>query len=221
MPMYSRTIVFTLVLAFALSPAFGASQSDRLDRKIQIMEKVLDEVLVQSEHVSVMSRSATRGLYLEGYGALFMFDGGLGESLMLERGRLRSGVFVVGDQPPKKGDENTSSRDRRFSDEHLELDKLEDLEKWKEESNAKKRENLAGLQNELIDTMLDYGTTLTELENGSWLTFVAFLGDNISLLGGGEEQRLQLQIKMSDIRQLMSGSLSRDEARKRVVISNR
>ena len=71
-----------LVAAFLIVPSAAIAQDDviprRLDRKISVMEKVLNEVLRESPHWLVGGGSDyTRSVYLEEFGVIFSFDASL------------------------------------------------------------------------------------------------------------------------------------------------
>jgi hypothetical protein len=69
----------------------------------------------------------------------------------------------------------------------------------------------------LTETLLDYGSTLGELSDDSWVVVAAFLG---GLDEDGPEQ-LVLKVKMRDLRQYSAGQLTLDQARGRVTIQER
>ncbi len=204
--------LMTVTFMLALSPVWAADNApNRLDRKIKVMEKVIDEVLVQSKNVYVMSRETTRGLKLDGYGALFIFDGSIGEALMRDEYSTHLENYFVPDVDREEDEDGGRRAPMVRAD-------AETLEKRKAEREEKTKEHYAELKIELIDTLLDYGPTLTELDNNAWVTIVAFLNGE-SPFFGGSDQRLQIQIKMSDLRQHVSGNLSRDAAKKKMMIT--
>lgn len=193
-----------LVAAVATGAETGTS---RLERKVQVLERVFDEVLQQSPNVVVMSpRGVARGVVLEGYGAVFMLSASL-------PGRF---LWSPENLPRIAG----SAEDHNLFMFRLEADGEQGASSPEEESAkaAKKRaERLAALKTELTDAMLDYGPTLTELPDDSWLAVAAFLGGD-RLLGAGEGTRLVLRARMRDLRQYTSGALSREAAAKRVMV---
>jgi hypothetical protein len=183
------------------------AETGRLDRKIKVMERVLDEILVQSEHIVVGHGNTARGLLLDEFGALFVIEGSLGANEFI----IGSGatVWTIGEDrllrsmaepaPPKGG--------------HDEVD----WEKMKEEAEKKKAENFKALKRELSEALVDYGATLTELADDQWVAIALFLGER-AFLGAEDGERVVLKIKMSDLRRHASGSLSTDAAVNKVVI---
>ena len=220
-------IALTAALVFALSGLVGAwsappdGGSDRMSRKMNVLEKIFDEVLRESPNVLVSGSGATRGLLLDGYGALFTFDGslsggGLGNLAFGSYSRALGSYFGSDYQAPAP-----PPRAPKGDDEEIRVpDSVEELaQTWevKREEDAKKaREHLAGLKVELTETLLDYGATLGELSDDNWVVVAAFL-DGFGFDGEGPEQ-LVLKVKMRDLRQYSAGQLSLDQAKNRVSI---
>ena len=93
-------------------------------------------------------------------------------------------------------------------------------DRWLEKSKEKRAELYKAFKSEMIDAIVDYGVTLTELRDDQWLAVVAFL-DNRPLLDLDEGGRLMLKIKMRDLRQHSAGALSRDAVVKRVIVEEK
>jgi hypothetical protein len=227
-------IALTAALVFALSGLVGAwcappdGHSDRMARKMNVLEKIFDEVLRESPHVFVSGSGASRGLLLDGYGALFTFEGSLSGGRLgnmafgnynLARsyfGNSGGGEYEVvapsPPRPPKEGEEDVRVP------ESLE-DLATDWETKREERREEARKNLAGLKIELTETLLDYGGTLGELADDQWVVVAAFL-DGFGHDGDGPEQ-LVLKVRMRDLRQYSAGQLSLDQARGKVSIDEK
>jgi RNA polymerase sigma factor (sigma-70 family) len=94
----------------------ATTTASRLDRKVRVMEKVIDEVLVQSPNILVGRGGTARGLVLDEYGALFTIEGDLGGLGLIHvrapkapvaPGRSRK-VIIVPDADHEEGDEGKS-----------------------------------------------------------------------------------------------------------------
>lgn len=215
------------VLALSgLAGAWGAPQeADRMARRMNVLERIFDAVLRDSENV-VVSGEATRGLMLDGYGALFTFEGSLGggglgymylggDTVDLSRRFFKGdGEWVAPAPPPKAPKAPEGEEEVRVPDSMEDL--ARDWRAQREENRRKARERLAGLKVELTETLLDYGATLGELADEDWVVVAAFL-DGFGLDGGGPEQ-LVLKVKMNDLRQYSAGRLTIEQAKGRVVI---
>lgn len=216
-----------VIVLFGILVAVGAAaDDDRLERKVAVMERVIDEVLVQSPNVVVDSREVTRGLVLDGYGVVFIFDAGLhsrlpwaGRAVIAPEGtfRWRSGSRA---RPAPEAPEAPEPPEAPGAPTSLEDAEVLSLEEWEEESAAKRAQMLEGLRAELVDTLLDYGPTLSELPDDAWVTIVAFLGDGGPFDREGPK-RLSVKARMRELRSHSGGDLSRQDARAAVVVETR
>jgi hypothetical protein len=171
---------------------------------------VIDEVLVQSPHVTVSLGRNTRGLVLDEFGALFTFDAGLGTGLDLP------GLLVV---PGVRTEEGVRHRrlDRAIPLSEDESELLEPDE-WRKQAEATRREQIEGFEAELVDVLVDYGATLAELRDDQWVAVAAFLGGRAFLDSSAGATRLVVKVKMRDLRQHASGVLSREAVEARVKV---
>lgn len=205
-PKTARTLLIAALIVSLLGIAVIAVGADNppgpLTRKVQIMERIFDEVLVQSEHVYVSPGGSTHGLVLEGYGALFTIDGNLGENLIFDVAVGAEGAFLLRHSDEGGSDPSQPKPEKSPGDEWTVLRK---------EAAAKAKANLEGLKKELASTLVDYGPTLTELPDSSWVAVALFIGGR-SPFSGGQEETYLIRISMRDLRSFSSGSLSRDAA---------
>jgi len=219
----ARSLTWRLLLAaimvvalFGLMVAVGVAQeTDRLERKVGVMERVIDEVLVQSPNVLVSSRQVTRGIVLEGFGVLFTFDAGLHGELPFGSGR-----YVIADA---EGLRFRHERDREAAEklqQQYEEQEVLSLEEWEAKSAEERAKRLEGLETELVDALLDYGPTLGELKDDAWVAIVAFL-DGRSPFGSDSATRMSVKVKMRDLRRFAAGSLSRQDAKAAVTVASR
>jgi hypothetical protein len=208
----AAVLVALMGMVIALSAA--EADDDRLERKVRVMERVIDEVLVQSDHVMISAGGTTHGLVLDGFGALFVFEGSVmgGELLIVPEG------FVF---PGDADSVFTFESRRQRTLEEAEDEELDHLRSWKErekEAQAKRAENLEKLEGELADALIDYGATLGELEDDEWVAIAAFLGGSRFLDRSTDTERLVLKVRMRDLRQYAASTLSREAAAARVVV---
>jgi hypothetical protein len=202
-------IVLLLGTVVALAEA-ADDAGERLERKVRVMERVLDEVLLQSPNVLVDPSGAARGLVLEGYGILFTVEIKVGTAYLMRMPAMPVSpdgeeVIVVprAPRPGRDWDEESGS-----------------WEEWRAESESQRTEHYAAFKIELIDALIDYGGTLSELADDRWVAVAAFL-DGRSFLGGGSGGRLMIKLKMRDLRQYNSGALSRAAVIKKVVVEEK
>ncbi|MEJ2190533.1 MAG: hypothetical protein P8Y93_14235 [Acidobacteriota bacterium] len=190
------------LLGIAVIAAGADNPAGPLTRKVQIMEKIFDEVLVQSENVYVSPGGSTRGLVLEGYGALFTIEGNLGENLIFGLPASAEDAVVLWQSGKGGRDTDRPQPEKRSADDWTVLRK---------EAAVKAKANLEGLKKELAGTLVDYGPTLSELPDSSWVAVALFVGGR-SPFSDGQEETILIRISMRDLRSFASGSLSRDAA---------
>ncbi len=177
---------------------------DKLVRQIGVMEKVLDQVLLDSPNLLVYSREASRGLYLDGYGAVFTLEA----SLVNKGDKKKWGL----------GDFKFKEEDGKIVIDLKDLkDKTEgDEQSWREQRIAADRELYEKGKAELVNAILDYGETLSGLDGSEWVAVAAFLKDSDYFLSN-RISRLVIRARMSDLRALSAGRISADEMRSRLV----
>ena len=191
-----------LLLGMLVGVATSAeTDRDRLDRKVRVMERVLDEVLAQSPHAAVHIGQTSRGLVLDDYGVVFTMDLSLANELLASRYRQLGGLVVGGNE----------EGERRY------VDLRADLTKHRKEQEQEVKKRRAGVQRELTDALIDYGITLNELTDDHWVVIAVFV-NGLSEPFVKSSQRLVLKIKMQDLRKHATGALSREAITKAVVV---
>jgi hypothetical protein len=216
-----------LAAALLITPAVATAQDEavpkRLDRKINVMEKVLNEVLRESPHWLVGGGGDyTRSVYLEEFGVIFSFDASLVDQDMHGVDIDLEGLSFLEDlkniRIEQDGDKVIVFRD---SDKDGEQDKDQEEEKGltveelREKRQKREADRYEQGKDELIETLLDYGDTLTELRNDQFVAITAFL-ENIDLLEEDDITHLIIQAKVSDLRQLGDGALTREQMLTRI-----
>jgi hypothetical protein len=225
-----RVVVFSVLLA--TFSAVGASYvqgaeppiPDRLKRQIGVMEKILDEVLVDSPNLLVYSHNAARGVYLDEFGVVFTLEASLVEKG--EKGanwilggfsvKEKDGKIVIEPPPDKDKDKaKAKEKDEDTGDEDsqnlvLDLRDLQAKQSQRDEALFEKGKS------ELVDTLIDYGETLTALDDNQYVAVAAFLKDSDYFLDN-RISRLVIKVKMSDLRAYGAKRISRDTLRSRLV----
>jgi hypothetical protein len=215
------TLTSACLVALVGLPMAAAEAADtpgeRLDRKVQVMERVIDEILVQSDNVTVGPGNATRGIVLDEFGALFTFDAMVGVEHLAGPRWLSVRVSREDDERPFVWVPDSSDLPKPGEDLEKHEAKLRELN---EKVEQKQKEHYAAFKTELIDALVDYGGTLTELKDDQWIALLAFLDDN-RLFGADSGTRLMVKVRARDLRQYSAGSLSRDAVAKRVIVEER
>jgi hypothetical protein len=217
-------IVLGLVLLFvfagglALHPASAgpSAASARINRQIGVMEKILDKLLLDSPNFLVGGGDCTNGLYIDGFGALFVFETSLTDGKEFFTQYLKEldrGFEVTTDKDGdkviviKKGKAGKGAAGDSLKHEAL-----------KEESDDERpsRTYEAG-KSELMQALLDYGETMSALPDGESLQLAAFLGGT-SYFREKKISRLVIRVGMSDLRAFGAGKMSESELRSRMSV---
>jgi hypothetical protein len=201
--------VLGIAAAGALGLASGADAevSAKLEKQIQVMERILDEVLVDSQNVLVGSHNPSNGVYLDEFGVVFSIEAAL---LPMDR---RGGFWDWNKMKMHKedgkwvidfnDDEDDSSNDKADKDDEDDAD-----------DEAKTDAELyQGAKEELITALLEYGDTLAGLQDNQSVAIAVFM-DTDDFFRKRDISTLVIKAKMSDLR---SGR-SRKDMESRLVI---
>ncbi|GJM45150.1 MAG: hypothetical protein DHS20C21_19920 [Gemmatimonadota bacterium] len=212
-----------LLAGLAVSQAFAVEPptSRKMARQIDVMEKIMDQVLVDSPNFLVSGRGTTRGLFVKNYGVIFTFSASLvdkGSNWSFDFGE----GFKVYNEEGKRVivlDGDDVVQDYMVGDEDEEDDEGRDDRKGRSRRDRGDRvqERLYGRgKAEIVDVFLDYGDTVTTLADGEWLAIVAFLRDS-SYFSEARISRLALKAKAADLRAFAAEKISEEEMVKRIV----
>jgi hypothetical protein len=192
--------------------AFGVEPPPaKMDKQIDVLEKIIDQVLIDSPNFFVSGRGNTRGLYVKEFGVIFTFDASLVEKDKDWNFDFDGGfevkeidgkkVIVIDDEEVEEAEEaaREAARERNSS----------------KGSSAQERLYKRG-KAELVDTLLDYGDTLASLEKGKWVAVVAFLHD-ARYFAEQDMSKLTLKARIDDLRLYAADKLTEEEMVKRIV----
>lgn len=164
----------------------GGATARKMARQIGVLEKILDQVLVDSPNFLVPGRNNTRGIYLEEFGALLTFEASLVDKDHLDF-------------------DFNWPRDYRI-EENEKGEKVIVIPKWgaeDEEERSSERSSEARLYErgkvELRAALLDYADTLTGLGDGEWVAIAAYLKDSDFFIDE-RISRLVIKVRMRDVR---------------------
>jgi hypothetical protein len=189
--------------------------SEKMAKQIGVMEKIVNQVLVDSPNFFIQERENCRGMYVKDSGLVFTFSASL-----VEKDWDLDKLLSWSDVEVEKTDEGytvrTKDKNKNKDKEDPEGDEEAEEVEIDEATLRKKQERtyLRG-KTELIDVILDYGDTLTTLESGKYLTIVGYLRDSDYFDEEGFS-RLILKAKIDDIRAYGTGKISEDEMIKRI-----
>jgi hypothetical protein len=186
------------------------------------MEKIIDKVLIDSPNFLVHGGDNARGLYIDEFGAVFTFEASLVGKWFNYQGIFQrfSDRFEI--TTNENGDKVFILRSPDNGDKEKQEGKKGEKYKEGEALFGKKegREDAEVYQDgktEMIQTIIDYGETMSSLRNDQWVLIAAHL-KGADYFNEMEISRLALKIKMQDLRDLGSGKISEDTAKSRVVV---
>lgn len=213
-----RAVLGTAVIAavavgsFTVAEGADSRTKDKLKKQIGVLERVIDEVLVDSPNFLVGSRRNTHGVYLEEFGVLLAFeasliskDGEWGFNLG-EWGKKFGRSFSFNEKDGKiiidlqKSDDND---DEDSDEDDVEFDEKE----WQEKHEQAQKELYEAGKTELTETLMDYGETLTTLADDQWVAIAAFLRDS-DFFASNKISTLIIKAKVGDLRAYSQGNLS-------------
>lgn len=218
------TCVAALVaLTAAQAAAVEPPPSRKMARQIEVMEKIIDQVLLDSPNFLIRGTPVARGSYIPGTGVLFTFDASLVEhdwsdldpkkwNLGGFRVETRDGQRVIIIDDGKDRDKEKGDEDAQKEDEQIEGD----LQDWRDERRARSERVYVRGKTEMVDVLLDYGDTLTTLDPDQWVIIQGFLTDE-DFVDRARFSRLILKAKIGDLQAYTAGKLSEEDMVKRIV----
>lgn len=201
------------LLAAQAAPGAVPTDNRRLNREITVVEKVMDDMLLDSKNLLVFATDHNaHGLYLDEFGIVFSFNASL-----VDRPESMSHYTFGGYRIEDKGDKIVVFKEKDPAAATGGDSADEAAGKVRKEQDAAR---LAGLyaagKREIADILLDYGPTLTSLRDDQWVAVGAFLKGS-DLFQQRRISRLVIKARMSDLRALSAGRITRDVAAARML----
>lgn len=207
--------VFAAALFATRALACDPPANEKMGRQIGVMEKIVNQVLVDSPNFFVQERENCRGMYVKGVGLVFSYSASL-----VEKDWDLDKIFKWGDiKIEKEGDEYKVKTGKKEDAEAAdEADEDEEGDEVLSEAEVRKKQERTFLRgkSELVDVILDYGDTLSTLDAGSWFVIEGFMRDSEYFEAKGFT-RLVLKAKIDDIRAYGTGKITEDEMIRRIV----
>lgn len=204
-----------LILAGAAGPALGADDtvSKKLDRQIGVMEKIVDEALLDSPNFLIYSHQVTHGLYLDEFGMLFSFEAAINTKASGDWWKKLQDTMGKKFKVRRENGKTIIEYDGDDGDEDTTID-VDDSD-WQNKMEAEQKTLYENGKKELAGVLLDYGDTLTGLRDNQTVAIAAFLRKGDFLMESGIST-LVVKAKMSDLRAYAKGTLSESAMRDRI-----
>jgi hypothetical protein len=195
----------------APADADRSTASKRLLREIDIMERTIDDVLVDSPYILVSSSNGvTNGVHVPEYGVVFTFDMNLVASRYDHFGFGWHGADIV--DIDEDGDKIVIHRRNRWDDDDDDEESKSssaDRKSWRERREADAKKCYERGKNEIVEALVDYGDMLTSLGDDQWVLIAADLHGNEYFTDEGLSQYI-VKAQMRDIRAYSQGTITRD-----------
>jgi hypothetical protein len=212
---WTRGLVILAITGMALGLLTGdaaARGRDKEDRQVRLMERIFDDMLVESPNWLVQSRDETRGRYKKGEGAEFTFDADLVHS---GYGKFRKWSWFGNGFHFEFDDDDEDYDDDR--DRESRKERREQRERMEERSLKKQERLYSRGKSEIVETLLDFGDVMTVLGDDEKITVEVYL-DDADLFYEKDIRTLTVSAKMSDLRAYAAGSLSEEDTVKRIEV---
>lgn len=205
-------------------PLPGSSPHKKINRQINVFARMIDDVLIESDHALVERGRNTVGAYVPGQGAVFAFTFSLVGAPRVAGVRLDklASVDELGVYMHDDGDVLVLPDD-------LDAEKLDDLKGRDEGTDRGKkvaalREKLAAeralryirVKEELAGVLAEYGDMLDAIPGNEWATLVARPGDG----PWGEKKitTLVLRVRLADVKERVEGRTDDAAFRKKILV---
>lgn len=212
LPALLALIIFAVLLAAPAPASADNPASKKLQREINIMERTLDDVLVDSPYILVSSHDVTKGVYVPEFGVIFTFDMSLVSSRHDGWRWWGSNIDI-----DEQDDRIVIRRHGRWDDDGDDDAKSKDKKSWWERREADSKRCYERGKTEILDALLDYGDMMTALADDQWVLVAADL-EGSEYFDDLDVSQYVVKARMGDLRAFAAGTLSRDAAIGRFVI---
>lgn len=220
---WTRGALIAAVVGMTLTWAGDARADDdrKLDRQIDLFERVVDDMLVDSPNWLVQSSRETRGRHRNGTGLRFTFDASLvGGKWGWDN--HRGNWWSWWDDDDRGGVIYLDEDDL----DDLDAEEIEAMVKSKKKSRERRTERAMKKQErlyergkaEMIDVMLDFGDVFTRLPGDETIELTAYLED-AEYFYEKDLRTLSISAKVSDLKAFGDGSLSEQDMVNRITVT--
>lgn len=192
------TLFIALAAPALIAPsAHAQAGTDRkMQREIRMMERSLDDMLVDSPNFLVPGYDNARGIYVPGTGMIFTFKSSLTASRNFTINGKRGWMFW--DDEEGRDEDRESRRGTRSR------------------GMAREERQYKRGTDELMELLLDEADSFTTLKAGEWVQLIAFF-DDVDYLFDKDVDHLALKVKVDDLRAFADKKLSEEQAKAKMV----
>ena len=206
-------------------PLPGSNPHKKINRQIDVFSRMLDDVLVESDHALVSRGRNAVGAYVPGQGAVLAFRFSLVGSPQFA-GLHMASIDRIADMDDldlylgHDGDVLVAPKDKDKEKAEERKDaaksKQENVEAVSEKLAAKRALGYVRVKEELVGLCAEYGDLLDAIPGNEWVTLVARPSDG----PWGEKKitTLILRVRLADARERAEGRIDDATFRKRIVV---
>lgn len=205
-------------------PALAGEVSNKLEKRIDLLEDVLSDLLIDSPYWLVSAGAPAQGVYLEGFGVLLSFEGSLTSGSGWNLGDRRWSVFrklgdvLVWDSDDDRRWRSDDEDEDEYEEQEEQKDRKDDLddETWKARHARRAGRCYERAKEELRELLMDSGDLVSELRDDEWIAIAADLEDHAYF----RKQKLSALIvkaRAGDVRAVDAKQLSEEQFLQRIV----
>ncbi len=197
-------IVVTIILAGQLFAAMPAEQMERIEQDIEIMEKVLDEIIIKESPIYFNFNDQVQGIYLEGFGVLFDIESiGLGGFSGLIRRTIRIPDIDIKHHGDDRVIINIRKKEREEDEEQIESAK----------------EKIRVTKESIMDFFADYASSVKSLGKNDQICINIRLRNDFEFIRVEEEKekipgQFRICAKVTDLSDYRKGKISKSKLKK-------
>jgi len=198
-------IVVTIILAGQLFAAMPAEQMERIEQDIEIMEKVLDEIIIKESPIYFNFDDQVQGIYLEGFGVLFDVESiGLGGF----SGLIRRTIKRIPDIDVKHHGEDRVTIDIRKKEREEDEEQIESA-----------KEKIRVTKESIMDFFTDYASSVKSLEKDDQICVNVRLRNDFEFIKVEEEkekipEQFRICAKVTDLSDYKKDKISKSKLKK-------
>ena len=201
--------------ALTAAPALAteAPGSEKLQRQLELFEKMTNQMLLDSPNFLVSGRSAARALYIEEFGVVVSWNASL-----VEKGEDGFKIWNWDNfKVERDGDRVIIVRPEGSGDKEDDEAMVETYKKWIDKQGERRAQLYEAGKVEMVDLLMDYAEVLSRLDDSQWVMLAAFLGNN-EFFEDNDLSRCTVKARMSDLRAYGAGDIDHAAMEKRLVI---
>lgn len=176
------------------------------------MEKIVDQILLDSPNFLVSGGRNARGVFIEEFGVILTFEASLVDTDDFDWDFEDWGGYEIEDEDGQK----VIVIPKRQRDKLNLDDDEDDGGNWRSRREKREARLYSAGKQEMREAIIDYGDTLSRLKDDHWVAIAAFLR-NAEYFTNERISRYILKARMRDVRAYASGDIDEDALVERMI----